>query len=568
MKIGDLTLCTIRVIQTQHVDYMDDPIVSPTQPWIEDDEDIEFDYLQDASRTGFLHVVEYLCQDDSPRQVVKVLLLQQDGSSEWSQGANLDRLGSIPAYRSPDQDFYFFKCNRDACHQLLGIHVVMAIQGQYDPLHSNKWILLAGGSSLRWCKICQAPRTVTPSQCDALLGQQCHITMRNLVTCRPDEPLMLINGDVLWSDTRVHDVASIAFGGTDRLADRPNDEILARLMQFNLEPGSLAIDEVVFHFDILQVLQPGICWCAPGSWVNNESQFRLPTEPVDLQRCYQHFVVPILVVFDWIFVEVRFFEGRRLVSEPGFVSFPNLDSSRFGTWSGKWFLGSGFWQVVSGKWFLGSGFWEVVSGKWFLGSGFREVVSGGCFLGSGFWEVVSGGWFLGSGFWEVVSGKWFLASGFWEVVSGKWLPGSGFREVVSGEWFLGSGFWGLVSGKWFLGAGFWEVVSGGWFLGSGFWEVVSGGWFLGSGFGGWFLGSGCWEVVWFLGSGFWEVVWFLGSGFWEVVSGKWFLGSGFWEVVSGKWFWRLVSGDWFLGSGFWGLVSEKRSFFQGVVVKA
>ena len=160
-----------------------------------------------------------------------------------------------------------------------------------------------------------------------------------------------------------------------------------------------------------------------------------------------------------------FVSGRRLVSEPGFVSFQNLDSSCFGTrvkWSPearKWFLGSGFWEVVSGKWFLGSGFWEVVSGKWFLGSGFREVVSGGWFLGSGFWEVVSGGWFLGSGFWEVVSGKWFLASGFWEVVSGKWLPGSGFWGLVSGKWFLGSGFWRLVSGDWFLGSGFWGLVS-------------------------------------------------------------------------------------------------------------
>ena len=135
----------------------------------------------------------------------------------------------------------------------------------------------------------------------------------------------------------------------------------------------------------------------------------------------------------------RFGTWIRLVSEPGFVSFRNLDSSCFGTrlkWSPKarkWFLGSGFW----------AGFWEVVSGKWFLGAGFCEVVSGG-----GFWEVVAGKW---CGFWEVVSGKW---CGFWEVVSG-----SGFWEVVCGKWFLGSGFWRLVSGDWFLGSGFWGLVS-------------------------------------------------------------------------------------------------------------
>lgn len=84
----------------------------------------------------------------------------------------------------------------------------------------------------------------------------------------------------------------------------------ARLLQFNLEPGSLALDEMVYHFDVLQMLMPPICWCPPALWVNNESQFRFPTHPADLQLCYQHFVVPILVVFDWIFVEVRFFEGQ------------------------------------------------------------------------------------------------------------------------------------------------------------------------------------------------------------------------------------------------------------------
>lgn len=74
--------------------------------------------------------------------------------------------------------------------------------------------------------------------------------------------------------------------------------------------GSLAMDEMVFHFDVLQLLMPSICWCPPAMWVNNESQFRFPVHPADLQLRYQHFVVPILVVFDWIFVEVRFFEGQ------------------------------------------------------------------------------------------------------------------------------------------------------------------------------------------------------------------------------------------------------------------
>ena len=64
----------------------------------------------------------------------------------------------------------------------------------------------------------------------------------------------------------------------------------------------------------------------------------------------------------------RFGTWIRLVSEPGFVSFRTLDSPCFGT--------RVKWSPEARKWFLGSGFWEVVSGKWFLGSGF---------LGSGFW---------------------------------------------------------------------------------------------------------------------------------------------------------------------------------------
>ena len=315
VKIGSLNLCDLHVVRTGTVDPQADPILSPTQPWDGEDVDLELDQLQDAHQSGFFHVAEYLCQDELPRQTAKILLLQQDGSSEWINDANLDRLGSLPVFQQANTTLHFFKANREACQQLLGIHIVLAIRGTYDPVHPDKWVLLAGGRDLRWCKICHIPRALTPRQCDQLLGQRCHITLRNTVACRPDEPLMLINGDILWSDTRVHDVVPIRFGGMDRLSEQPscnvhNDAVQARLLQFNLEPGSLAVDEVIFHFDILQVLMPSICWCPPGSWVNIESQFRLPTQPVDLQRCYQHFVVPILVVFDWIFVEVRFFEGQ------------------------------------------------------------------------------------------------------------------------------------------------------------------------------------------------------------------------------------------------------------------
>ena len=315
VKLGQHTLCTMQVIGTGTDHAEVDPIVSPTQPWSGYDDDPQLDQLQDAHRAGFFHVLEYVCQDDEPQRTGKVLLLQQDGTYEWINAANLDRLGSIPTFRHADSTLHFFKANKDACQRLLGVHVVMAIQGNYDPVSPNKWVLLAGGQQLRWCKICQAPRTITPRQCDALLDQQCHIAMRNLVECRDDQPLMLINGGVLWSDTRVCDVVPLAFGGMDRLAEQPscnvrNDTLGARLLQFNLEPGSLAIDEIVYHFDFLQVLMPSICWCPPALWVNNESQFRFPTHPADLQLCYQHFVVPILVVFDWIFVEVRFFEGQ------------------------------------------------------------------------------------------------------------------------------------------------------------------------------------------------------------------------------------------------------------------
>ena len=315
LKIGSFSLCTMQVICTTTANNDEDPIVSPTQPWVGDDADPEFDRLQDAHRAGFFHVAEYVCQDEQPCQVGKILLIQQDGTFDWISSANLDRLGSIPTFNHQGASTHFFKVSRDASQHLLGVHAVMAIQGRYDPTDPNKWILLAGGQDLRWCKICQVPRSATPRQCNDLLQQQCNVTMRNLVECRADQPLMLINGDVLWSDTRVQNVVSIAFGGMDRLSEQPscniqNDEITARLLQFNLEPGAIGLDEMIFHFDILKVLVPSICWCPPGTWANNESQFRLPTEPLDLQRCYQHFVVPILVLFDWIFVEVRFFERQ------------------------------------------------------------------------------------------------------------------------------------------------------------------------------------------------------------------------------------------------------------------
>ena len=312
LKIGSFNLCTLQVIRTDMRNHEDDPIVSPTQPWNGEEADPEFDRLQDVHRAGIFHAAEYVCQDEEPRHAAKILLIQQDGTSEWICHANLDRLGSIPTFQYQRNSMRFFKVNRDACQSLLGVHAAMAIQGSYDPVNPNKWVLLAGGQELRWCKICQVPRSVTPRQRNDLLEQQCHVTMRNLVERRQDQPMMLINGDVLWSDTRVQNVVPIAFGGMDRLSEHPscnihNDEITARLLQFNLEPGALAVDEVIVHFDILRALMP---WCPPGLWANNESQFRLPNEPADLQRCYQHFVVPILVVFDWIFVEVRFFEGQ------------------------------------------------------------------------------------------------------------------------------------------------------------------------------------------------------------------------------------------------------------------
>ena len=191
----------------------------------------------------------------------------------------------------------------------------MGIQGVYEPVCPAKWVILGGGRDAKWLKICQVPRTVSPRQCASLLQQQCTITIRNSVPCCLDQPLMLINGDVLWGDDRPGGATSVVLGGMDHLTTNPScnvleDPTMARLLQLNLEPGALAIDEMLFHCDILQVLMPTICWCPPALWVSNEAQFRFPVEPADLQLCFQHFMVPILVVFDWIFVEARFFEGQ------------------------------------------------------------------------------------------------------------------------------------------------------------------------------------------------------------------------------------------------------------------
>ena len=315
LRFGTAALGTLSVICTNRVEKLDDPIVSPTQPWTIDEADPELDHLVDAHCNGFLHVLEHLCQDASPLHVGKVLFLLQDGSSEWISQANLDRIGSIPTFRHQGDAVHFFQVNREACRVMLGTQVIIAIRGEYDPLSNDKWILLAGGSDLKWCKISKVPRGVTPTQCTIELQQNCHITKRNLVQCRQDQPLMLINGDLLWCDMRVQNASTIVFGGMDRLIDHPScniqgDRVTERLLQFNLEPGALAVDEIVFHFDVLQTLMPSVCWCSPAIWISNEAQFRFPHEPADLLLCFQHFIAPILALFDWIFVEVRFFEGQ------------------------------------------------------------------------------------------------------------------------------------------------------------------------------------------------------------------------------------------------------------------
>ena len=314
LKCGSFVLGNL-VVHRAGLGNSEDPIVSPTQQWGEHDEDVEIDCLLDAHFNGFLHVIEHVCQDQQPRLTARVLLLHQDGSYNWVQHANVDRLGSIPTFQCGDQCMHFVKVNQEACRTLLGVQVILAIHGPYEPVSSQKWILLAGGTDLKWLKICSMPRNLTPIQCSTQLEQACAITMRNAIECRADQPLTLINGDVLWCDARPARAAQVSLGGMDHLAENPgcnihDDHVMARLLQFNLEPGALAIDEMVFHCDVLQLLMPSICWCPPAIWVNNEAQFRFPVEPADLQRCFQHFVVPILVLFDWIFVEVRFFEGQ------------------------------------------------------------------------------------------------------------------------------------------------------------------------------------------------------------------------------------------------------------------
>ena len=315
LKCGSFEVATLHVAKVCEASAIDDPIVSPTQPWYENEADPAFDFLLEAHRKGFFHAAEYLCQDDNPRVSTQVLLLQQDGTYHWIQQANVDRLGSIPAFQVQGLAMRFIKANQEACRSLLGVPIVMVIQGSYQPVNDSKWVLLAGGQDTKWVKICQLPRNATPQQCSTLLAQSCGIMMRNSVACPAEQPLMLINGDILWCDARPCQAAPVAFGGMDHLYNDPscnvqNDQIAARLLQFNLEPGSLAMDEVLFHFDVLQILMPSVCWCAPATWVSSEAQFRFPVEPADLQRCFQHFVVPILVVFDWIFVEVRFLEGQ------------------------------------------------------------------------------------------------------------------------------------------------------------------------------------------------------------------------------------------------------------------
>ena len=315
LRLGTADLGTLRVFCMNRDGMLDDPIVSPTQPWTIDEADPELDHLVEAHCNGFLHVLEHLCQDDSPLHVGKALFLLQDGSSEWISKANLDRIGSIPNFRHQGDSVHFFQVNREACRVMLGTQGIIAIRGEYEPLSNDKWILLAGGSDLKWCKISKVPRGVTPTQCTIELQQNCQIIKRNLAHCRQDQPLMLINGDLLWCDVRVQNASSIVFGGMDRLIDHPScnihgDRVTERMLQFNLEPGALAIDEIVFHFDFLQMLMPSVCWCPPAIWISNEAQFRFPPEPADLLLCFQHFVVPILVLFDWIFVEVRFFEGQ------------------------------------------------------------------------------------------------------------------------------------------------------------------------------------------------------------------------------------------------------------------
>ena len=310
VKIGSTSLCTLQIVRTSIDRDGFDPIVSPTQPWDDLGDDPDLDRLVEAQANGPLHVIEHVWHDGGVLGRVKVLLLQQDCTYEWIENANVERLGNIPFLHANGQHRHFFCVHEAACQSLLGTCVVIAIQGRYDPVDQNRWVLLAGGIDTKWCKICQLPRTVTPQQCHQIFDQQCRIIQRNLMPCASDQPLMLINGDLLWCDSRLTSSANVAFGGMDLLDEAPScnvdqDATLARLLNFNLDPAALAADELVFHFDILQMLMPSICWCPPGRWMNCDWQFRFPHEPMDLQVCYGHFIVPILADRDWIFPEVR-----------------------------------------------------------------------------------------------------------------------------------------------------------------------------------------------------------------------------------------------------------------------
>ena len=89
------------------------------------------------------------------------------------------------------------------------------------------------GLCLQEDKSCDGVRSAEPHGQSHLVSVMI-CSMRNLVTCRDDQPMMLINGDVLWSDTRACNVVPLAFGGMDRLIEHPscnvrNDTLGARL---------------------------------------------------------------------------------------------------------------------------------------------------------------------------------------------------------------------------------------------------------------------------------------------------------------------------------------------------
>ena len=135
VKLGTLNLCELNVVRTGTIDPRADPILSPTQPWDGEEVDIELDQLQDAHHSGFFHVAEYLCQDDYPRHTAKILLLQQDGSSEWINDAT-GPYGQHPSFPSGKPD-------------------VALLQGQPRGLSAAAWhsYCVGYGSSLPEAKI-------------------------------------------------------------------------------------------------------------------------------------------------------------------------------------------------------------------------------------------------------------------------------------------------------------------------------------------------------------------------------------------------------------------------------